>query len=64
MIRMKTLSIPKFQLNPKLRVYPKITQKILLKLNQPPNLKLKLKRISTPELNMNIKNVMKNLGRK
>ena len=34
---------------------------ILLKLNQPPNLKLKLKRISTPELGMNVKNVMKNL---
>ena len=28
---------------------------------KPPNLKLKLKRISTPELSMNVTNVMKNL---
>ena len=53
---------------PKLRVHLKITPKILLKLNPSINLKMKLKLgrrpccaiVSTAELGMNVKNVMKN----
>ena len=48
----------KLKLNPKLNL--KLTPKILLKLNPALNPKLKPKIIYTPELSLNVKNVMQN----
>ena len=56
LIRKEILSMPNLLLKLKL----KITLRILLKLNPVLKLKLKSMIVSTPELSMNVKNVMKN----
>ena len=58
----KNITSSDLKLDPKLNL--KLTPKILLKLNPALNPKLKPKIIYTPELSLNVKNVMQNLKTK